>query len=386
MNSTKKIQPCSKLSTILSAHGYDYIRPLGHGGFATVHLVSSQKYQKQFAAKVCEDDFHSSAASATMEIKNLMNLCHPNIILIYDYFIEDHFQFMILEYCPYGSIADEIREKGTIPDNELYCYFRQITNALLTCHKANIVHRDIKPANVLLDHYHRPKLADFGLSFLVQPGQKENVFGGSRPYMAPEVLSHKSCDLIAADIWSLGILFYTMKAGHIPWSSLEPNDLKDSILSGIIEFPTNFPLELSTLIRRMCRKDPSKRISLEKVLSSNIFQPTIIQHYSQPFISYKNQKSDISNQNISFPPLKRIPSGISTTFLDKNNNEKNEHFPPLIMNQNPNVILKTVPSTVLNNTSYSPSSCKPTQKRAHFCLQTFNKIVSSSVEQKTFHV
>lgn len=160
---------------------YVFIKRVGHGGSAYCYLVESMKFEinKLFVAKVIPT---SQFALITAENNALMELNHPNIIKLYDRFTFSSYYVLILEYCENKSLAEAIVPNIGIygcrnvissqyeqTDLDLFknCAY-QIVNALSFCHLKKCAHRDIKPSNVLIDHYGRMKLTDFGLSIKYQ--------------------------------------------------------------------------------------------------------------------------------------------------------------------------------------------------------------------------
>ena len=155
----------------LAEHGYDFKKELGRGGFATVVLVRSQRYDMDFAAKVIQ---HEGPLNGTVEaeITSLRDLAHPNIICLSDWFTNGHHVYLILEYCPNGSLQDILNKNKNLTEPIARSYFRQIVSALSYCHEHGVAHLDIKPANILIDVYGRMKLADFGLSLVCAQNEK----------------------------------------------------------------------------------------------------------------------------------------------------------------------------------------------------------------------
>lgn len=142
---------------------------------------------------------------------------HPNIILLYDHFVEGNELFLILEYCPSGSLKDHISPGRPLSMNIFRSVCTQILSALCACHDKGIAHRDIKPANVLIDVHGRPKLADFGLGVFCAKGNCVNCDAVSLAFAPPEFFKEKSIDPFKADVWSLGLLFLMMATGRLPW-------------------------------------------------------------------------------------------------------------------------------------------------------------------------
>ncbi|KAH0787489.1 CAMK family protein kinase [Histomonas meleagridis] len=271
----------TEIQEVLPEHHYHFVRTIGSGGFGSVFLVHSDKYSQCFCIKRIK-----LAESMSGETKNeaatLRRLCHPNIISMYEFFFNNARTnlYIVLEYCGGGSLRELIEKEGPIRPPKLYSYCYQIMKALLYCHDQSVAHRDIKPGNILLDNYGRPKLADFGLSKKVEKGKTTKDCAGSRPYMAPEILNCQNSDPFLADIWSLGITFYTMAFGRLPWIYRNNEELEMSIKTGIISFPSYADKEFCQLIRSMTSINPSKRESLSKLIRSPIFENIQKYNYS----------------------------------------------------------------------------------------------------------
>ncbi|OHS93261.1 CAMK family protein kinase [Tritrichomonas foetus] len=259
----------------LYQHGYEDMVPIGDGGFATIYKVKNRQYQEEFAVKLIDlalDDTKTLPESFRAEIRALLNLFHPHVIKIFDHFTSATLLYIILEYCPGGSLKDVIDRAGCIRPPIIYELCRQILDALHFCHLHEVAHRDVKPSNILIDKYGRAKLADFGLAQHFQNQQLSNIFGGSLPYLAPEILEMKPYDPMKADVWALGITFYEMASGRLPWETTTPEQLLIDIKSGPFKVPANFsPLFVSAL-RAMLEVNPKARCTLPEVMAMPIFQ------------------------------------------------------------------------------------------------------------------
>lgn len=253
-----------RIRAIFHNHGYEFLEQIGQGGFGTVFKAHSNKYQEEFCIKMAQ-----YTQSAEMEVKNLLKLSHPNIISMYDYFVECGFLFIVLEYCPNGSLSSIIHANQVIAPNMLKTYMMQLVKALDYCHENNVAHRDIKPANVLVDKYGRLKLSDFGISCVIDEKIKSNKAVGSLAYMPPELLKGRCTDLFAADVWSLGITFFVMAAGYLPWPTDVPkHEIVNHILIGCVSFPYNLDPWITQLIRPMLEVNSKRRIKLSQLLES----------------------------------------------------------------------------------------------------------------------
>ncbi|OHS98716.1 CAMK family protein kinase [Tritrichomonas foetus] len=255
----------------LVQHGYELRDQIGSGGFGSVYKVLNIRYNEIFCVKIIylgDESRKSLAASFESEFNTLVNLCHPNIIFLFDHFRSDHCLFLILEYCPNGSLADIIERKQKIEGKEFIEICRQLLSAISYCHENGIVHRDIKPSNILIDGHYRPKLADFGLAHFVGDTIKDK-FGGSLPYMAPELLLKHVFNPISVDIWALGITFYQMAVGSLPWTT---GDYYSEITSGILMIPPDIDVPICQMLRKMLELDPKKRPSPKDIMNLPLFR------------------------------------------------------------------------------------------------------------------
>merc|ERR1712072_236243 len=126
--------------------------------------------------------------------------------------------FMYLEYVTGGTLADRIDELGTLKPSLAMIYAKQMLSGLAFMHKNQVIHRDIKPANVLISAEGQVKLADFGTAFDLSKitHTVAQTLCGTPAFIAPEVILRDK-HTTATDIWSLGVIFYNMITGDIPF-------------------------------------------------------------------------------------------------------------------------------------------------------------------------
>ncbi|KAH0793007.1 CAMK family protein kinase [Histomonas meleagridis] len=300
----------TEIEEVLPEHHYHFKRPVGAGGFGSVFLVHSARYNQDFCIKRIKHPI-SAFDETKNEATTLIKLCHPNIISMYEFFFDEartHL-YIVLEYCSGGSLKDFIEKEGPIKPPKLYSYCYQIIKALLYCHEQNVAHRDIKPANILLDNYGRPKLADFGLSRKLTKGEVVNSCAGSRPYMAPEVITRQNADPFLADIWSLGITFYTIAFGKLPWATQKIEELEMAIQVGIFNFPSCADPLFCKLIHSMTAVNPSKREPLAKLLRSPLFEG--VQKYSYASLCHSSRGPENRDQVMNRRSLSVLPAAVS---------------------------------------------------------------------------
>jgi len=267
----ERVQDLTRIRESLTRMQYEYVRPLSSGAFGSVHLVFSVKYQQEFVVK-CIQGVKCSQIENNPEIKSLLMLCHPNIVEMYDYWQEADCIFIVFEYCNGGNMHDIIVEHGALPFGSLLSYTKQIMSAIQFCHTNGISHSDIKPQNIIIDKHGRAKLADFGLSQIIQGGAISAYFHGSPLSLAPEVLKKVPYDPFKADIWSLGVTFYIMATGHAPWKASSRSDYLNQIVSGTEIYYGGVNPEYSQFLQYMMDIEPSRRHTAVDLLSFKMFE------------------------------------------------------------------------------------------------------------------
>lgn len=256
----------------LNTHGYDFVKGIGQGGFGSVFLVRSHRYKTDFAAKVMKR--RTLQASDEAEIKTLMQLDHPHIVKLYDYFEEGENLYLILEYCPGGSLSDLMKRHKFMPRGWIACNCYKIAGALKACHDMGIAHRDIKAENILIDQYGRPKIADFGLGVSCVAGESILSTAGSLAYSPPEFFRKRGHDPFKSDVWALGILFYFVSVGSLPWRSINRQDLiKEISTPSFVLDERELGLNMKNLLSRMLDSDPESRPTMADVVEKYVIRP-----------------------------------------------------------------------------------------------------------------
>ncbi|OHS97375.1 Aurora kinase [Tritrichomonas foetus] len=324
----------NEIKEILNQHNYDLIKMVGKGGFSVVFLVTSRKYNNtEFVVKAVFLNRSESTNDQLIknEIDSLEKLNHPNIIKLYEYFQENNIIFLILEYCQNGSILSKIKKNGHFDKAQFMHYSQQILSALQFCHQHGIAHRDIKPENILIGPNDKIRIADFGMSrsFDLTVGDPNcSLEGGSLSYMSPEMLNNSDYNPFQADVFALGITFYYMIYGKLPYHYSNKKDLRAAIKLGIIPFPTGTPTRIAQIIMQMTTRKPNSRITLDRVImelegipkritaakSSSKIPPLIIHVKSTPEQISPNATSGISTPTFDIqnrPAISNASSAIT---------------------------------------------------------------------------
>ncbi|VDM18109.1 unnamed protein product [Hydatigera taeniaeformis] len=241
------------------------------------------------------------------------------------------------------EVFDYLVTHGKMKEKDARIKFRQIVSAVQYCHAKNIVHRDLKAENLLLDESMNLKIADFGFSNNYSAGRKLDTFCGSPPYAAPELFLGRKYDGPEVDVWSLGVILYTLVSGSLPFdgknlkSALESMELTSfwyacvtttkiveswfslmvivvavvvavvvvvvsAVIEGVVELrecvlrgsyrvPFYMSHECEMLLRKMLVLNPTKRASLLEIMKDKWLNTTFEDNILQPF------KEDLPNYN-----------------------------------------------------------------------------------------
>jgi serine/threonine protein kinase len=251
---------------------YEYVRTIGTGSFSVVFLVQSVVTRAFLACKVVSRQILSDLNMFDrfeQETRVLSTLSHPNIVRFEEVVFTEQLIFLVMEYCPRGDLYLHVASVSGLQEPHAKRLFYQIASALHYIHERDIAHRDLKPENILLDIDLNAKLADFGLCHNTSPRALLKTPCGSPCYAAPEILLNLEYDGKMADMWSLGVVLYSMVTGSMPWDHTNPIEMYRQIHECQIEIPDYLSLPLRTLLTTILVKDPLQRPTIEKVLESS---------------------------------------------------------------------------------------------------------------------
>ena len=239
---------------------YEIRGHLGRGAFAEVLLAWHPVLEAPRALKVPFDQSAEKTARLAAEARTQAQLAHPHICQVYDTDEADGTFFIVMEYAPGGSLRRVLRD-GPVEVEKAVAWMAQAADALGFAHDRGVVHRDIKPDNLLLSEEGALKVADFGLARILQPDQEARTRAGTVHYMAPEHLKGQATFL--SDLWSLGVVFYEMLTGRLPFRAESQWALASRIMSGapepLEEERPDIPPPLEELVLRLLERDPARR-------------------------------------------------------------------------------------------------------------------------------
>ena len=168
------------------------------------------------------------------------------------------------------TLNELIKRRRRLVDIEVQCYTAQIVGGLKYLHKNRVIHRDLKLGNLFLSDKMEIKMGDFGLATKLEfDNEKKRTVCGTPNYIAPEILEAKAGHSYEVDVWSLGVIIYTLLIGKPPFETPDVKTTYQKIKKGTFSFPENVPISESAknLITKILVLDPSKRPNLEEIMA-----------------------------------------------------------------------------------------------------------------------
>uniref|UniRef100_A0A8C2HY80 non-specific serine/threonine protein kinase n=1 Tax=Cyprinus carpio TaxID=7962 RepID=A0A8C2HY80_CYPCA len=330
---------------------YRLLKTIGKGNFAKVklakHILTGKEVRIAFTPQI---------KNLFREVRIMKLLNHPNIVKLFEVIETDKTLYLMMEYASGGEVFDYLVAHGRMKEKEARAKFRQIVSAVQYCHQKCIVHRDLKAENLLLDADMNIKIADFGFSNEFTLGSKLDTFCGSPPYAAPELFQGKKYDGPEVDVWSLGVILYTLVSGSLPFDGQNLKELRERVLRGKYRIPFYMSTDCENLLKKFLILNPTKRGSLEQIMKDRWMnvghEDDELKPYIEPQPDYKDPKrTDImlrmgySLDEIQDSLVKQKYNDVMATYLllDYRNSELDE------------LSIKPRPSTDLTNNVQSPT-------------------------------
>ncbi|XP_056008993.1 serine/threonine-protein kinase ULK2-like isoform X12 [Ostrea edulis] len=279
---------------------YEYSKKdlIGHGAFAVVFKGRNRKRPSHVVAikSITKKNLAKSQNLLSKEIKilkELSDLHHENVVALLDCKETTNHVYLVMEYCNGGDLADYLQAKGTLSEDTIASFLRQIAAAMKVMNGKGIVHRDLKPQNILLCHdgkantpstEMRLKIADFGFARFLNDGVMAATLCGSPMYMAPEVIMSLQYDA-KADLWSIGTIVFQCLTGKAPFQAQTPQQLKH-FYEKHAELKPNIPKdtspELRDLLLKMLKRNAKDRVEFEDFFKHAFLQPQSAAASSSP--------------------------------------------------------------------------------------------------------
>lgn len=210
---------------------------IGHGAFAVVYKGKHRTKDFPVAIKtIAKKNLQKSQNLLTKEInilEELTQLHHENVVALLGYNETAEHVYLVMEYCNRSDLAEYLHKMGSLCEDTIKFFLKQIAEAMKALHQKGIVHRDLKPQNILLcskepspnPHEITLKIADFGFARFLLEGSMAATLCGSPMYMAPEVIMSLQYGA-KADLWSIGTIVFQCLTGKAPFNAQSPPALK----------------------------------------------------------------------------------------------------------------------------------------------------------------
>ncbi|KAJ7773667.1 hypothetical protein DFH07DRAFT_990242 [Mycena maculata] len=269
---------------------YTLSKTLGAGSMGKVKLATHNVSGEKLAVKILPRARVVSQSSKEVgkEVRTLREaglsllLHHPHICGMREMIVHPNHYYMVFEYVNGGQLLDFIIAHGRLRERVARKFARQIASALDYCHRNNVVHRDLKIENILISQTGNIKIIDFGLSNLYDPASHLSTFCGSLYFAAPELLNAKLYTGPEVDIWSFGVVLYTLLCGKVPFEDESMPALHAKIKRGLVEYPAWLSVECKHLLSRMLVINPLRRALLSEIFS----HPWMLLGYPAPPVSH----------------------------------------------------------------------------------------------------
>ena len=255
--------------------GYVVERLLGNGSLGAVYLVRHEILDTIYAMKVLFPEVAKENADYVKrflrEAKIATRIRHPNLVAVHDcgYDEERGLYYLVMDYISGGDLRQALAFAGRFAPDRAVEVVLQVASALDAAQKYHVVHRDIKPENIMIQPDGLVKLVDLGIAKAddIKDSlctEAESVFG-TPAYVAPEQAIDASVVDVRADIYSLGVVLFEMIAGRVPFDGPNAPQILVQTLSSdpfpdIRDINPDVSPQLAVMIRRMCVKEPDRRI------------------------------------------------------------------------------------------------------------------------------
>jgi serine/threonine protein kinase/tetratricopeptide (TPR) repeat protein len=251
---------------------YTITEKLGEGGMGVVYKATDLTLDRTVALKFLSAHLSASEESKARflrEAKATAALNHPNILGVYEIDEKDGTIFFAMEYVEGKTLKNHIaslKSASGIPLDTAIGWVKQIAQGLKAAHEKDIIHRDIKPENIMLTPDGHLKIMDFGIAKLKGSSglTKTGTSMGTLGYMSPEQAQGGSADQ-RSDIWSLGVMFYELLTGEVPFKAEHEAGLLYLIVNEnpplASAMDKKIPRQVDPVVLRMLEKDPAKRFA-----------------------------------------------------------------------------------------------------------------------------
>ena len=292
---------------------YEIIKSIGEGGMANVYLAYDTILDRRVAIKVLRGDLSNDEKFVRRfqrEALSASSLSHPNIVEMYDVGEDNGIYYIVMEYIEGKTLKQLIKKRGALTLSEAIDIMLQLTDGISQAHDSYIIHRDLKPQNIMIREDGSIKITDFGIAMALNSTQltQTNSVMGSVHYLPPEQASGKG-STIRSDIYSMGILFYELLTGSLPFKGdnaveIALKQLRDEIPSIRKKNPA-IPQSVENVILKATAKNPKNRYTDAKEMHADLLTVLNDERMDEKKIVFKYPEHEIDDNTRSIKIVKK---------------------------------------------------------------------------------
>ena len=292
---------------------YEVIKSIGEGGMANVYLAYDTILDRRVAVKVLRGDLSNDEKFVRRfqrEALSASSLSHPNIVEMYDVGEDNGLYYIVMEYIEGKTLKQLIKKRGSLTLSEAIDIMLQLTDGISHAHDSYIIHRDLKPQNIMIREDGSIKITDFGIAMALNSTQltQTNSVMGSVHYLPPEQASGKG-STIRSDIYSMGILFYELLTGNLPFKGdnaveIALKQLRDEIPS-IRKKNSAIPQSVENVVLKATAKNPKNRYTDAKEMHADLLTVLNDERINEKKIEFKYPEHEVDDNTKTISVVKK---------------------------------------------------------------------------------
>ncbi|KAI3362694.1 hypothetical protein L3Q82_001761 [Scortum barcoo] len=262
---------------------YRLLKTIGKGNFAKVKLARHVLTGREVAVKIIDKTQlnPTSLQKLFREVRIMKMLNHPNIVKLFEVIETEKTLYLVMEYASGGEVFD-------------YLVAHDCVCSAVLSPEEDSTQGSKGREPVVIDADMNIKIADFGFSNEFTVGSKLDTFCGSPPYAAPELFQGKKYDGPEVDVWSLGVILYTLVSGSLPFDGQNLKELRERVLRGKYRIPFYMSTDCENLLKKLLVLNPVKRGSLEQIMKDHWMNVGHEEEELKPYIEPEADFSDSS--------------------------------------------------------------------------------------------